>query len=153
MSWLPGSKANLLTNQREIVHVSQCHHQSTCSLSSHFLVLPLFIFNLTKTQHQSLSYECHRCICMLMCFVFLPCHVLEALTSKKKSKGRKKPKPSQSQGRTFIHHQCNLMFFLFCFPLQFCISYFRSRPIFLSMQLNTVCVYCYSSWRGQRWHV
>lgn len=48
---------------------------------------------------------------MFMAFVFLPCHVLEALASKKKSKSRKEPKPAKPQGKTFIHHQT----FLFCY--------------------------------------
>ncbi len=53
-----------------------------------------------------------------MDFVFLPCHVLEALTSKKKSKSRKEPKPAKPQGRTFIHHQrSSNIFFLFNFAI------------------------------------
>lgn len=38
-----------------------------------------------------------------MDFLFLPCHDLEALASKKKSKSKKEPKPPKQQGRTSIH--------------------------------------------------
>ena len=62
---------------------------------------------------------------------------MEALASKKKSKVRKEAKPSKSQGRTFIHHQCyshflfnfasvtstTRLFFLACCSILFvCIS-------------------------------
>lgn len=40
-------------------------------------------------------------------FVCLLCHVFEALSSKKKSKSKKEPKPAKPQGRTFIHQQNN----------------------------------------------
>lgn len=65
-------------------------------------------------------------------FVYLPCHVFKALSSKKKSKGRKGPKPAKPQGRTFIHHPNN----------DFCIRSLHSGPIVLGVILNTVCVPC-----------
>lgn len=69
-----------------------------------------------------------RACSWMLCFY----RTSEALTSKKKSKVRKEPKPAKSQGRTFIHHRCNSD--MFC--LIFCISYFHSRPIVPSMLLN-----------------
>lgn len=64
----------------------------------------LFMFNLWK-RHQCVSIgdECLCCTCMFMDFLFLPCHDLEALASKKKSKSKKEPKPPKQQGRTSIH--------------------------------------------------
>lgn len=56
-----------------------------------------------------------------MDFVFLPCHVLEALASKKKNKGKKEPKAAKPQGRNSIHHLCNVNFFLFSFSFSLCL--------------------------------
>lgn len=77
-----------------------------------------------------------------MDFVFLPCHVLEALASKKKSKGKKEPKAAKPQGRNSIHHLCNANFF---FSIQFFI-------FALFTQFKTLFYKLYS-WRWQRWHV
>lgn len=49
-------------------------------------------------------------MCMLMDIFFLSCHVLKALTSKKKSKSRKEPKPAKPEGRTSIHRHYNSIF-------------------------------------------
>lgn len=44
MSWQPESKANHLTNQKEIAHVSHCHYQPTASVSSHSFVSLTLLF-------------------------------------------------------------------------------------------------------------
>lgn len=45
------------------------------------------------------------CACSWV-FFFLPSHVFKALSSKKKSKGRKEAKPSKTQGRIHISNLC-----------------------------------------------
>lgn len=70
-----------------------------------------------------------------MDFLLLPCHVLEALASKKKSKSKKEPKPPKQQGRTSIHPS------FFSFPFAEIYFSFSTAPLSLCQFSKTTCSY------------